>query len=141
MVTMPFYDEMEYYQSIKRRFHEMAFTNWFENLNQQQVSEKLNEADVLVLPSIRNEAAPLVILEAFAKKIPVIGSDYIAIKEMVQHNINGLIFKNGDAQSLKEQLRRLINEPDLLQKLSDNIKPVRTFKEVATAHDKVYKGL
>jgi glycosyltransferase involved in cell wall biosynthesis len=141
MVTIPFSDEMEYYQSIKNRFNEMGFTNWFENLKQQQVTEKLKEADVLILPSTRNEAAPLVILEAFAKKIPVIGSDYIAIKEMVRHNVNGLLFKNGDANSLKEQLQRLVDEPGLLQSLKQNIGLVRTFKEVAKEHQQLYETL
>lgn len=140
LVTIPFDDEIAYYKKIKSYYSKLNYTDWFENLPQNEVAVKIEQSDILVLPS-KFEAAPLVILEAFAKKIPVIGSDYIAIKEMVKHNINGLLFKNGDAQNLKDQLKRLINEPDLLQKLTDNIKPVRTFKEVATAHDKVYKGL
>jgi len=58
---------------------------------------------------------------------------------MVQHNMNGLLFKNGDSNSLKEQLLRLNNEPELLPILKKNIGAVRTFKEVAAEHDGVYK--
>ncbi|NJO90217.1 MAG: glycosyltransferase family 4 protein [Chloroflexia bacterium] len=60
---------------------------------------------------------------------------------MVQHNVNGLLFRNGDVKSLKEQLLRLINEPDLIQRLSENITKVRTFEEVAKEHDELYKKL
>lgn len=48
---------------------------------------------------------------------------------MVQDNVNGLLFKNGNAESLKEQLQRLIKDPDLLQFLRQSIEPVKTFKE------------
>ncbi len=140
IVTIPFAEEMSYYHKIKRLYNALGYQNWFENITSTQVAEKLEESDVLILPS-QFEVAPLVILEAFAKKIPVIGSDYIAIKEMVQHNLNGLLFKNGNSKSLKEQLLRLIEEPGLLQSLRQNIGPVRTFKEVAAEHDGVYRSV
>jgi len=141
IITIPFEDEIKYYEDIKIRYNALGYSEWYENLNKEEVAEKLNEADVLVLPSTKNEAAPLVILEAFAKKVPVIGSDYIAIKEMVEHNVTGLIFKNGDTKSIEEQLIRLINEPELIQKFSKNIGSVRTFKDVAIEHDILYKKL
>ena len=138
IVTIPFADETAYYHSIKTKFQQLGYTDWFEKLKQEEVSNQLNDAHVLVLPSTRNEAAPLVILEAFAQKVPVIGSDYIAIQEMVQHNVNGLLFKNGDAQSLKSQLLRLVDEPELLPRLKQNFGPLRSFEEVAREHDKVF---
>ncbi len=140
IVTIPFEDEINYYNSIKERYSRLNYKNWFENLTNREVAEKLEQSNILILPS-RFEAAPLVILEAFAKKVPVIGSDYPAIKEMIEHNTNGLLFKNGDAQSLKEQLLRLINEPNLIRRLSNNITSVRTFKEVAKEHHELYKNL
>ncbi|MFN8256708.1 MAG: glycosyltransferase [Bacteroidales bacterium] len=140
IITIPFEDELEYYKKVKNEYHAIGFNLWFENLDKKQVAEKLELVDLLVLPS-KYEAAPLVIIEAFAKKIPVIASDYIAMKEMVQHNVNGLLFKNGDGESLKEQLTRLINEPELIQKLSQNIEPVRSFRKVAEEHNKIYREL
>ncbi len=141
VITIPFKDEMGYYQSIKEQYKNLGYENWYENLTKEEVAAKLNNSDILILPSTKNEAAPLVILEAFAKKIPVIGSEYVAIKEMIQHNVNGLLFKSGDVQSLKKQLLRLINEPELIQRLSGNIANVRTFEDVAKEHDFLYKKL
>jgi len=141
IVTIPFKDEMTYYQKIKRQYENLGFNKWFENLSQQQVSEILNDKDMLILPSTANEAAPLVILEAFTKKIPVLGSSYIAIKEMVKHNYNGLIFQNGDVDSLKEQLKNIANQPKILTKFSKNINEQRSFIDVANDMTKIYQNL
>ncbi|WP_262713414.1 glycosyltransferase [Gelidibacter salicanalis] len=55
----------------------------------------LDQMDVLILPSVA-EVAPLVILEAATRHIPVIASDYLAMKDMIEPNINGLLFENGN---------------------------------------------
>jgi len=141
VITIPFNDENDFYNKIKIQFFELGFTNWLEKLPQNEVSKRLSFADILILPSTKNEAAPLVILEAFAKKIPVIGSDYIAIPDMVKHNFNGLIFKNGDVNSLKQQLKRIIKEPNLLKSLSKNIEIPRTFKDITLDMIEIYNKI
>jgi glycosyltransferase involved in cell wall biosynthesis len=133
-------NEPDYFAKIKEKLKSIKHLQYFENISQNEVSYILGQSNILCLPS-RFEMSPLVILEAFAQKIPVIGSDYIAIKEMVKHNVNGLLFKNGDSQSLKIQILRLLNEPELLLQLKQNIVPVRTFYDVAIEHDKMYRGL
>ncbi len=141
IITLPFKDELDFYEKVKHDYKELGYNNWLENLTQIEVAEKLDLANMLVLPSTKNEAAPLVILEAFAKNIPVLGSSYVAIPDMVKHNYNGLIFKNGDILSLKEQLQRLIIEPNLISKLSKNITPPRTFEDVAIDMKQIYKNI
>src|SRR5262249_13769430 len=56
--------------------------------------------DCLLLPSLWYENAPVVILEAAAYGIAVIGSKLGAIPEFVQDGVNGLLFEAGSAQSL-----------------------------------------
>lgn len=140
IITIPNKDELNYHKQIKSEFSALNYTDWFENMRHNEIEDKLEQADLLILPS-KYEVAPLVILEAFAKKKPVIGSDYIAIKEMIQHNVCGLLFENGNAESLKNQIQRIIDEPELINKLSKNIEEVRTFEDVAREHDKLYKIL
>jgi glycosyltransferase involved in cell wall biosynthesis len=141
LVTIPFQDELNYLEKTKSSYFDLGFDNWFENLPQTEVAEKLKNADLLVLPSTKNEAAPLVILEAFAQKIPVLASDYIAMKDMIKQNFNGLIFKNNDVDSLKEQLQKLINNPNILVDLSKNITTPRTFMEVAFEMSEIYNTM
>lgn len=141
IVTIPSEDEKEYYHYIKRQFEKLGYKNWFENLTTSAVANKIFISDLLVLPSTKNEAAPLVILEANANRTPVIGSDYIAIKEMINHGIDGLLFKNNSVHSLKKLLKRIIDESDLIGRLSNNITKVRTFEIVAKEHDILYRTL
>jgi hypothetical protein len=69
------------------------------------------------------------------------GSAATPAKKMLTHNVNGLLFKNSKAESLRQQLLRLLREPELLHKLKQNIGQVRSFKEVAREHDEIYKAI
>ncbi len=60
--------------------------------------------DILVVPSLWQENAPLVIQEAHAAGVPVIASAIGGIPEFVESGINGSLFPAGDSQAL---LRRL----------------------------------
>ncbi len=56
-----------------------------------QVIETLQKYDFLVVPSQWLETGPLVVLEAFAAGIPVLGSALGGIKELVKDQENGLL--------------------------------------------------
>ncbi len=92
----------------------------------RRVPEVLSGLDVLVVPSIWYENAPLTILEAHAAGVPVLASDLGGMAEMVRHGVDGLLFRVGDAQDLAAQLRELVGNPDLLRRLRAGIEPVRT---------------
>lgn len=110
-----------YYKNIYKWANNSRDVVWNEGFTQLQVAKYLNNMDVLILPSISNEVAPLVILEAATRKIPVIGSDYIAIRYMIKHEYNGLLFHNGNWQDLGNQILRLRSEAGLLNEFSNNI--------------------
>jgi glycosyltransferase involved in cell wall biosynthesis len=74
-------------------------------------------ADVLVLPTICQEAFGLVILEAFATARPVIGSRSGGIPELVKHRENGLIVGLGDDEELYQAMRELLLDEDLRLRL------------------------
>jgi glycosyltransferase involved in cell wall biosynthesis len=77
----------------------------------------LSAADVLVMPSIWVENAPVAIAEAFANGVAVIASDLGALPEHVTHEENGLLFPAGNAAALAGCMARLIEEPELLARL------------------------
>jgi glycosyltransferase involved in cell wall biosynthesis len=84
----------------------------------QELSQVLRNLDVIVVPSQWYENSPNVILEAFAHHTPVIASKLGGMAEMVHHDQNGLLFEPGNAADLAHQLKRLMDEPKLLQRLS-----------------------
>ncbi|MES2254130.1 MAG: glycosyltransferase family 4 protein [Pseudomonadota bacterium] len=74
-------------------------------------------ADVFVLPSMFQETFGLVILEAFAAGIPVIGARSGGIPELVKDDCTGLLVDQGDVDGLSHAMRRLLLDPELRKRL------------------------
>ena len=88
-----------------------------EYMNQNLANDVFSKVDCIVVPSIWGENSPLVIHEAQACKIPVITADFGGMKEYVAHNVNGLLFKHRDINSLVEQLNFAISNPKKMKEL------------------------
>lgn len=82
-----------------------------------RVAEIFGRLDVLVVPSLWEENAPLTVEEAFASGVPVVVSDHGGLAERVRHDVDGLRFPPGDAGALTDALRRLVHEPELRARL------------------------
>lgn len=91
-----------------------------------KIAEVLSGIDILVVPSVWYENTPLVIYSAFAAKCPVIASDFPGMSEVVRDGWNGLLFEPGNADALSRCLARLLQQPALLQSLSQNCKPPKS---------------
>jgi phosphatidyl-myo-inositol alpha-mannosyltransferase len=72
----------------------------------------LAEADVLCAPSLHGESFGMVLTEAFAAATPVIASDIAGYRDVVRHDVDGVLTPPGDALALAEALRRLALEPE-----------------------------
>ncbi len=79
----------------------------------------LKDIDVLVVPSLWYENSPMVIYEAYAAGVPVIGSDRGGIPELVREGETGFTFRAGDQRGLADIMLRLSRQSDLLRELSD----------------------
>ncbi len=93
---------------------------------QREVGQLLTRVDVLVVPSIWEEAWGLIVDEAFLTGVPVIASRAGGLPEHVHAGQNGLLFRAGDAGDLRRQIQRLLQKRSLLEKLRAGIGPVRT---------------
>ncbi|HHW72767.1 MAG TPA: glycosyltransferase family 4 protein [Firmicutes bacterium] len=75
-------------------------------------------ADAAVFPS-RYEPFGLVALEAMAGGAPVVVSDVGGFAETVTHEVNGLTFYAGNANSLADSIIRLLSDKVLARRLSE----------------------
>jgi glycosyltransferase involved in cell wall biosynthesis len=105
------------------------------------VGRILSGLDVLVVPSRWYENQPGVILEAFAAGVPVVATDVRGMSEFVKHEQNGLLFELENEKDLAWQLRRLAEEPGLIERLRNGIAPVKTVREDVDELEKLYKSL
>jgi glycosyltransferase involved in cell wall biosynthesis/GT2 family glycosyltransferase len=94
-----------------------------------RLNEVLAEIDVLVVPSIWEENAPLVVQEAFLAGVPVVVSGHGGLAEAVRDGIDGLHFRPGDAADLGRALRRLADDPVLRRRLAAQAPRVPTMDE------------
>ncbi len=138
IVTIPFKQEHDFYVRMKNQYFELGFNDWQENLSATKVKNQMKSSNLLILPSVSGEAAPLVILEANSLKVPVLGSDHIAIKDMILDNHDGVLFRNEDAASLVKIIRKIIGNPQKLRRWSTNIKSVRDVSDIGNEMHDIY---
>ncbi|CAF0869408.1 unnamed protein product [Rotaria sordida] len=88
--------------------------------NSEIVERVFNQVDYIVVPSIWDENSPLVIHEAQQCRVPVITADHGGMSELVKDGVNGLIFTHRNVSSLAQVILQAIQQPDLLDKLSQH---------------------
>ena len=100
------------------RHHQLADCVQFTGaLNQAEVRAELAGADAFVLPSLA-EGIPVVLMEAMASGVPCVTSPVNGIPELIEHGQTGLLATPGDAQALADQLRQLMSDAALRQRLA-----------------------
>lgn len=103
-----------------------------------QVTTTLANYDLLAVPSQWLETGPMVVLEAFAVGIPVIGSNLGGIAELVRSEVNGILVKPNSVEAWTQALQRLCHDRELLRRLSNGITQPQTMSAVAKEMQKIY---
>jgi glycosyltransferase involved in cell wall biosynthesis len=70
----------------------------------------------LVLPSI-SEGMPMVLIEAMAAGVPVLGRDVPGVRDVIQHDVNGVLVKGLGIKELTEGIRGLVLDPARRERL------------------------
>ncbi|HWF11066.1 MAG TPA: glycosyltransferase [Bryobacteraceae bacterium] len=110
-------------------------------LDAADVVERLKDYDALVVPSQWLESGPLVVYEAFAAGIPVVGTNLGGIAELVRDGETGLLVEPRSIAAWAATIQRLFDEPELLRRLKASPKPVRTAEDAADDAARVYGAL
>lgn len=105
-----------------------------------QVVRTIAQYDVLAAPSQQLETGPLVVLEAFAAGLPVVGTRLGGIAELVEHEGNGLLVEPGSVTGWSKAFERLLHEPQLLERLRHRVQPPRSMEAVADDMTTIYRA-
>ena len=76
--------------------------------------------DMIVIASLRTEASPIVLREAFASGRPVIATNVGDIPEIVQHRHNGLLIEPGDSQAVADAILEFVSDRKLAAQCAAN---------------------
>ena len=107
-------------------------------LSNANVVATMRDYDLVVVPSEWLETGPLVIYEAFAAGLPVLGSDLGGIAELVSDGRNGRLLPCGDASAWANAIGEIADNRTLIKNWQHNLPPRRTMREVAQDMRTVY---
>ena len=93
----------------------------------------MGHCGVFVLPS-RTEAMGRVLLEAMACAKPRIGSRVGGIPTLIEHDVDGLLFRSENVDELEQQLRRLMSDAALRRALGEQAQRRQQKELTADAH-------
>lgn len=110
----PLRSEIVSYVASKRLENHIVFTGFITNL-----AQTLHEIDIFLMTS-KTEGLGTSILDAFASKVPVVATNAGGIPELVKHEETGLIAPVKDHEKLAENVNRILNEPELKERLIIN---------------------
>ncbi len=84
----------------------------------EDVQKYLKEAAVFVLPAIKGEGLPNVVLEAMSMGIPVVSTNIAGIPDVVEHGRTGFLAEPGDPRTLRKHIKRLLEDRKLRENMS-----------------------
>lgn len=103
-------------------------------ITSDQVPDLLRNSDALIIPSYK-EGLPNLCLESMACGTPVVASSVGGIPEVIQHNVDGLLFKSGDIDGLVQFMKQMFYDDDARCNMSLNAR-----KKVVSLFDNKYYG-
>ena len=131
----------KYYYKLRRQSRKDKRIKWLGVLSGKDKFQALNNLDILIIPSYWLETGPLVLLEAWAVETPVIGSRLGGISELVTEGKGGLLFEAGNPRELARLIKKIYNDPQVINRLRESIPAVRTMKDVASDMDNLYQRI
>ncbi|NYB51985.1 MAG: glycosyltransferase [Methanobacteriaceae archaeon] len=120
------------------------------NVSDEELLMIYNSADLFVLPSIvdsqgNTEGLGVVLLEAMACGLPVIGSDVGGISDIIENGKNGFLVKEKDITALSYCIIKIINDKGILSCLSNNgyksVKNKFSWNKIANYYQNIYLNI
>lgn len=87
--------------------------------HRDDIKELIAICDIFVLPSYR-EGVPRTLLEASSMAKPMVTTDTVGCREVVEDDVNGLLVPVRDPKALEEAIGRLLNDPLLRKRFAEN---------------------
>jgi glycosyltransferase involved in cell wall biosynthesis len=105
-----------YAEALEKSLPDAFFTGY---LSGTELATAYASADIFVFPSTTDTFGN-VILEAQASGLPVVVSDSGGPKELVAHNVNGLITRSHNVEDFTDAIRSLVSDQTLRERMANS---------------------
>jgi glycosyltransferase involved in cell wall biosynthesis len=136
-----FCGEHDYFAGLKRTATGDSRIEFHGEYDYNDVAKIMEGIDVVVVPSVWYENAPLAISTAQMFGIPVITTALGGMAEMVKDGANGLTFALGDVQGLSRKIRLLADNPQMVIELGRNNLPPPRIEAEAFQLEQLYRRI
>jgi glycosyltransferase involved in cell wall biosynthesis len=133
--------EPEYLRSIETIANKDKRIEFLGPLEHDEISQFLRGLDVLAVPSNYMETGPLVVLEAYAFGIPVMGADIGGISERIRDGVDGWLLPFDDSGAWAAAIQDIALDEAKLARLAANILPSRTMDDAASEMGTLYREI
>ncbi|MGD0728698.1 MAG: glycosyltransferase [Candidatus Micrarchaeaceae archaeon] len=128
-----------YYEKMVHKMHlndRVKFVGFIDNM---ELPKYYAACDAFCIPSTF-ETQGVVSLEAMASGKPVIGADYLALKELIKNGKNGEKFKPRNSKDCADKIKKVIYNIDSYKEMADTAKTYSIERTTTDLLD-LYKGL
>ncbi len=101
--------------SLVKDWENAGLIVWLGNV--ENMPELIQCCDVVCLPTKYGEGVPRILIEAASCQRPIVTTDVTGCRELVKHNVNGLLVEPGSPESLACALDNLLDNFDKMAKL------------------------
>jgi glycosyltransferase involved in cell wall biosynthesis len=104
------FETPDYERSVKEHAERLGVSDLVEWTGfRSEINIELDQMDLLVFPSLLAEGLPMVVIEAMAAGIPVVGTRVDGVIDAIRDGSDGLICEPGDPLSLSNAIGRVIS--------------------------------
>jgi 1,2-diacylglycerol 3-alpha-glucosyltransferase len=126
---------LEEYKRMARRLGIQSRVKFLGLVDSKVLPEVYAASDLLCLPSTF-ETQGIVSLEAMAMGKPVVGADYLALKDLIVNGKNGERFRSGDYAACASKIEKVLNSISIYTR--DAVSTARSYS-IERAADKLLK--
>lgn len=108
----------EAYRTQLNQLDRKKMVRWMGAYDPRELASIAPELDAVVLPSVWEDCAPLVVLEALAMGLPVFGAAIGGIPDFVHDGINGRLYAHDKPEELAALFREYVQQPERLRALA-----------------------
>ena len=137
----------DYFAILKKISKDHPHIEFCGKYDYEEMSGILDNVDIIAVPSLWWENSPLVLLRSLAHNVPAIVSDFGGLTEIIKDCHNGFTFTVGYSDSLvdnskhlSEIIRKISQNPEILNNLITNIESPPRIEEEAFAYLKLYNS-